>query len=156
MFDVDIVELESIELATYAHQGDYMNIGKVFEKLFIDAAGQGLINETTRSFGLYYDDPKSVASDELRSKAGIIIADPKVLTDNHDFELVTVPAGKYASLLFKGSYAELEKPYDWLFGYWLPESGHEAGDFPPVEEYLNDSKTMPPSELLTRINCLLV
>ncbi len=31
-------------------------------------------------------------------------------------ERVTVPAGKCVSILFKGPYAELEKPYDWLFG----------------------------------------
>jgi len=55
----------------------------------------------------------------------------------------------------KGSYAELEKPYDWLFGSWLPQSGEEAVDFPPFEEYLNDPKTTQPSELLTRIYCLL-
>ncbi|MEW8499130.1 MAG: GyrI-like domain-containing protein, partial [Candidatus Thiodiazotropha taylori] len=59
------------------------------------------------------------------------------------------------SLLFKGSYAELEKPYDWLFGQWLPQSGYEAADFPPFEEYLNDPKDTPPSELLTRINCFV-
>jgi len=49
----------------------------------------------------------------------------------------------------------LEKPYDYLFGHWLPESGLEAANFPPFEEYLNDPKTTPPNELLTRIYCLL-
>ena len=66
-----------------------------------------------------------------------------------------LPAGKCATLLFKGSYAELEKPYGWLFGRWLPESGYEAADFPVFEEYLNDPRTTPPSELLTRIHSLL-
>lgn len=59
------------------------------------------------------------------------------------------------SILFKGPYAELEKPYDWLFGHWIPNSGKEITDFPPFEEYLNDPKDTPPNELLTRIYCLL-
>ncbi|MEW8561123.1 MAG: GyrI-like domain-containing protein, partial [Candidatus Thiodiazotropha sp.] len=66
-----------------------------------------------------------------------------------------IPGGTCASLIFKGPYAELEKPYDWFFGEWLPQSGYEAADFPPFEEYLNDPKDTPPNELLTRISCLV-
>ena len=74
---------------------------------------------------------------------------------DNEFERVTVPAGKCVSILFKGPYAELEKPYDWLFGHWIPNNEKEIADFPPFEEYLNDPKTTPPNELLTRIYCLL-
>ena len=42
-----------------------------------------------------------------------------------------------------------------FFGEWLPHSGYEAADFPPMEEYLNEVKEILPSELLTRIHCLL-
>jgi len=64
-----------------------------------------------------------------------------------------IPAGKYVSILFKGSYAELERPYNWLFGEWIPNNRLEAANFPPFEEYLNNPKETPPNELLTRINC---
>ena len=30
-----------------------------------------------------------------------------------------------------------------------------AGDFPPIEEYLNDPKETAPEDLLTRILCLI-
>jgi len=155
MFTVEIMNLESIDVAAYSHEGDYMEIGAIFEKLFMYGVSQGLATEITRSFGLYYDDPESVDQAELRSKACATIPEGAVLTGDDAPEKLTIPAGRYATLLFKGSYAELEKPYNWLFGEWLPKSGYEAADFPPMEEYLNDPKTTPPSELLTRIHCLL-
>ena len=155
MFTIEIMNLEPIDVAAYLHKGDYMRIGAVFEKLFMYGVSQGLATDNTRSFGLYYDDPGSVDQTELRSKACATIPDGVVLTGDDAPEKLTIPGGRYATLLFKGSYAELEKPYNWLFGEWLPKSGYEAANFPPIEEYLNDPKTTPPNELLTRIHCLL-
>ena len=155
MYDVEIMQLEAVDLITYDHQGDYMEVGKVFEKILVYAASHQLLNEKSRSMGLYYDDPKTVELNDLRSKAGVSIDGEVALQGDDAPQRMMVPAGKYATLLFKGPYAELEKPYDWLFGQWLPNSGHEAADFPPVEEYLNDPKDTPPQELLTRIHCLL-
>lgn len=153
MFNVDMLTVDEMQLAGYPHKGDYMEIGSTFEKLFMNANSQNLLNENTRSFGLYYDDPKSVAADELRSMACLTVDESQPL--DSALERVTIPAGKCVSVLFKGPYAELEKPYDWLFGYWVPNNGVEMADFPPFEEYLNDPKETPPNELLTRIYCLL-
>ena len=155
MFTTEMMNLEATEVAFYPHQGDYMEIGAVFEKLFMYGVSQGLASDTTRSFGLYYDDPKSIGESELRSKACATIPADVVLKGEDAPEKMTIPAGRYATVLFKGSYAELNKPYDWFFGEWLPNSGHEAADFPAMEEYLNDPKVTPPNELLTRIYCLL-
>lgn len=155
MFDVEIKELPETNVMGMAHQGDYMNIGQVFEKVGQFAVANELYTESTKSIGVYYDDPKFVAVDELRSMACVTLEKPIEISE----ESVTVaklPARKYATLLFKGSYAELEKPYDWFFGQWLPESGYDAGEFPPFEEYVNDPKSTAPNELLTRIHCLLV
>lgn len=154
MFDVEISDLPETCVIGMHHKGDYMNIGQVFEKVGQFAVARQLYNETTKSIGIYYDDPKTIASEQLRSMACITIEHP-VEVEDEGFSVTQLPAGKYATLLFKGSYAELEKPYDWFFGQWLPESGYDAGEFPPFEEYINDPKETPPAELLTRIHCLL-
>jgi AraC family transcriptional regulator len=154
MFSVEIIDLPETEILGLRHTGDYMLIGQAFEKLEQYAAIHQLYNASTRSIGVYYDDPSSVATDKLRSMAGITV-DSAEENPEAGIETLQIPAGRYATLLFKGSYAELEQPYDWLFGEWLPESGYEAGNFPPFEEYLNNPKTTQPSELLTRIHCLL-
>jgi AraC family transcriptional regulator len=156
MYQVEIVDFECLPLVGYQHKGDYMEIGSTFEKLFVYAASHDLLSDQTRSIGLYYDDPKSVITNQLRAMACITLSQGVSLSDGDSLpESTEIPAGRCATLVFKGSYAELEKPYDWLFGHWLPQSGYEAADFPCFEEYLNDPKETPPSELLTKIHCLL-
>jgi len=156
MFEVEIMQMKATTLYGYQHKGDYLEIGAVFEKLFIYASSHKLLDENTRSIGLYFDDPQSVDKNQLRSVA--CITSDKAIDQNSESapQVTKIPAGKCATLLFKGSYAELEKPYNWMFGEWLPNSGYEAADYPPFEEYLNDPKTTPPHELLTKIHCLLV
>lgn len=154
-YQVETFYLDEVHIAAYPHQGDYMEIGAVFEKLDLYAASISLLKENTRSFGLYYNDPESMNVKELNSHACISIDGDTQLSGNNPPQRMTIPKGRYASLLYKGCYAELEKPYNWLFGDWLPNSGFEAGDYPPIEEYLNDVRTTPPSELLTRIYCLI-
>ena len=155
MFDVKVITFPETTLIGYDHHGDYMQIGQVFERLFMFAGQHGLLNESTRSFGLYEGDPKSIPVDQLRSKACITTNDTAVVEKDKDLKVTVIPAMQCAQLIFKGAYAELEKPYDYLFGAWLPNSGYEAGDFPAVEEYLNNPKETPPAELLTAIHCPL-
>ncbi len=152
MYNVEIMDVEQALLVGYEHGGDYMNIGNAFEKLFMYAGTHGLLSDTTRSIGLYYDDPKSTAEDELRSMACITIDQALLNNDSDAPKNNLLPAGQYATILHKGSYAELEKPYDWFFGHWLVENNKELADFPAFEEYYNDPKTTAPSELLTRIH----
>ncbi|MBE0370991.1 AraC family transcriptional regulator [Pseudoalteromonas aurantia] len=155
MFNIQQHTTPEIMLIGLEHHGDYMKIGQAFEKLTVIAGAHNLINEATRFFGLYYDDPKSVEQSQLTSLACISIAPDEAEQLGSQLKVVTVPAGNCVSLLFKGDYAELEKPYDWLFGQWLPQSGLELVDFPPFEEYLNDLKDTAPVDLLTNINCLV-
>jgi AraC family transcriptional regulator len=156
MYEVEIVDFNRLSLIGYQYKGDYMEIGSTFDKLFVYAASHDLLCDQTRSIGLYYDDPKSVATNQLRAMACITLNhDVELAGDDSSLQTVEIPPGRCATLLHQGSYAELEKPYDWLFGHWLPESGYEVADFPCFEEYLNDPKETPPSELVTKIYCLL-
>lgn len=150
MYEVSIQTFPALHLAALAHRGAYHDIGESFEKLAAWAAGQGL-PPGARSFGLYYDDPESVATEELRSDACVAIAEG--LTPKAPLRDLTLAAGRYAMLVHTGPYAELERPYRWLFGEWLPASGEEAADAPVMEEYLNDPRSLPPSEWRTAI-CL--
>ncbi|WP_086929481.1 AraC family transcriptional regulator [Agarilytica rhodophyticola] len=155
MYDVEVITNNEINLIGYEHVGDYMEIGKEFERIAHYACSHNLFNQNTRSIGIYYHDPKSIEKEDLRSIAGLSVPKSPQLDEEDAPKYYTIPSGRCARLVFKGSYAELEKPYDWLFGKWLPASGYEAADFPPFEEYLNDPRTTPPNELLTRIHCLL-
>jgi len=149
MYEVEIAPFTGLRLAAVDHQGDYQRIDRAFDRVFTWAATRGLVGPATRSIGIYYDDPDSVPQKELRSKAGLTI-DSGTETEG-EVRPAEIPSVLCASVLHKGPYAELERPYRFLFREWLPKSGYDPGDFPCFEEYLNNPRELPASELLTRI-----
>lgn len=149
-YDVTFKDWKTTQLATVRHTGPYMEIGRAFEKLSAWMVSKNLFGPTTRMMAIYWDDPQSTAPEALRSDAGTVV-DPDFTPDD-GITLQEIPAMRTVSILHKGPYAELQSAYTWLYGTWLPSSGAETADFPPFEEYLNDAKTTPPRDLLTRIN----
>ncbi|MCU0822480.1 MAG: GyrI-like domain-containing protein [Spirochaetes bacterium] len=53
------------------YTGDYKNVGPVMDKLYYDLKKDGI--ETSRGFGIYYDNPEKVDKDKLRSAVGCIL-----------------------------------------------------------------------------------
>jgi len=154
MYPTTIETFVGAKLATLAHHGDYQQIGTTFDRLFLLASSRALVGPQTRSFGVYYDDPEQVPADQLRSLAGVTLPDGAAV--DTVFEPFTLPASRCAVLEYTGPYSEIEAAYHWLFSQWLPSSGHETRDFPMWEEYMNDPKTTPVSELKTRIYLPLI
>lgn len=149
-FAVEIRNTQPIRVAALRHAGPYMNIGNTFERLLALAGGQGLLGPAgMRTFGVYYDDPASTPASALRADACLAIPDDT--TPTGDLQIREIRGGRYAVVLHVGAYAELEHPYKWLYGTWLPQSGEEPDNAPLVEEYLNDARTVSPAELRTEI-----
>src|SRR5262245_4450318 len=148
-YEATIRESAMIRVAALPHHGEYQKIGMKFERLGALAGGQGLCSPGTRSFGIYYDDPSAVAREALRSDACMSV--PADWTASGELELREIRGGRYAVILHVGPYAELERAYRWLYGTWLPQSGEEPADAPCIEEYLNDARTVPPTELRTEV-----
>ncbi len=57
--------------------------------------------------------------------------------------------GTMATTMHRGPYQEIAMAYHTLTG-WISEHGHDIAG-PPRETYLNDPQTVPPEELLTRV-----
>ena len=148
-YHATIREAAPIRVAALPHHGDYQKIATTFERLGALAGGQNLFRTATRSFGIYYDDISVVPRDALRSDA--CLTAPDDWTPQGELELREIRGGRYAVTLHVGPYAELERAYKWLYGTWLAQSGEEPADAPCVEEYLNDARTVPPTELRTEI-----
>lgn len=149
VFDVTIREEAPLRLIAMAHRGPYTDIGGAFDRLQAWATARDLLEPTTRYFGLYHDDPKTVPAAQLRSDACITVGSDVKPEDG--LRVAEAPGGRVAVLRFRGPYAELEAAYEWLYGTWLPQSGEEPADAPVREEYLNDPRQVPPPELLTDI-----
>ena len=149
MYQVTIRDVKPCRIAALRPQGEYMNIGNAFERLNVWAAGQGVLDDKVRWFGIYYDDPAATPTAQLKSDACLAIAEG--VAPPAEYRVTHTPGGRCAMLVYTGPYSDLEKPYKWLFGDWLPKSGEEPDDQPCFEEYLNDARSVVPAELLTAI-----
>jgi len=151
MYQVTVRDVAPCRILALRHNGDYMHIGNAFERLNIWAAGKGLLDGKARWFGIYYDDPAATPPELLASDACLAISEDLDIAVPEEYHILYTPAGRCAMLVYKGPYSDLEKPYKWLFGEWLPKSGEEPGDQPCFEEYLNDARSIAPHELLTAV-----
>lgn len=150
MYEVTIKDFAPVRLAALDHKGDYQAIGTAFERLAAWAQPRGLLANGARSFGVYFDDPESVPVSQLRSIAGITVGGDFI--GSGDVRVFELPATRVASVIHRGPYAELERPYRYLYKEWLPKSGYDPADLPCFEEYLNDCRTLPPTEWLTEVS----
>ncbi|QJR09797.1 DNA gyrase inhibitor [Usitatibacter rugosus] len=149
MYQVTIQDVPARHVAAMEYRGDYTQIGPTFERLSIWAAGKGLMGPDTRMFGIYYDDPASMPTAQLRADACVTV--PEGFKGEGAVKVEETPSGKCAVIVHTGPYSELHRAYDWLYREWLPKSGEAPGDQPCFEEYLNDPRQVPPSKLETAI-----
>lgn len=148
---IEIETLPARRLAAIPHRGAYPEIGRAFEALGSVLGARNLWGQTRGMVGVYYDDPTATEAADLRSHAGAIVPDDLGL--EAPLEKVRLRAGRYAVMRFRGPYSGLQTAYDHLYGTWLPQSGEEVGDHPPIELYLDGPNDTSPEELRTDV-CL--
>ncbi|MEK1894000.1 MAG: AraC family transcriptional regulator [Rhizobium sp.] len=150
IFGVTLRKIEPIQLLGVPHVGSYMQISQAFETLFGTLNARGLAKPTMRMVGVYLDDPDIVPAEKLRSVACVTTDGEIAVTA--PFERRVLDSGEYAVLRHKGPYADMHKAYQWLYAEWLPASGRQLRDGVMFEEYLNNPRDVPPTELLTDIH----
>jgi AraC family transcriptional regulator len=149
MYPIEIAEQPARRLAALPHRGDYLETGRAFEQVASIFTSRSLWAHAKGMVGVYYDDPNSLPEPELRSHAGLSIDEAVDL--GAPLEEVRIPGGRYVVMHYKGPYSGLLAAYQHLYGDWLPTSGEELGDHPPIELYLNGPTDVPPEELLTDV-----
>lgn len=149
MYDVSVKGFEGAHVAALAHHGAYGEINRSFEQLTPFAFARGLFEEGARWFAIYYDDPETVPEQALRSDACVEIGPGTPLVPG--LRAAEIAATRVASVVHKGPYSEIQAAYRHLYRTWLPRSGEEAADRPCFEQYLNNPRSTPASELLTEV-----
>jgi hypothetical protein len=106
------IENQGGEIMVYENlTGDYMQSAKVGNKIY-----HSLLNEekvaTTKGIGIYYDDPKKVAKEKLRSEHGCIVenADSATLSRLREkYQVKTLPQSEFTvtEFPFKGKLSVL-------------------------------------------------
>ena len=155
MYPVAIQDLPPARAAGVLHTGPYTELGKAFQHLGGVIAARSLFAHVAGVIAVYRDVPGARPDAELRAHAAVLIADT-FPADLDGFDYFDLVGGKHAVMAHKGPYATLGAAYDWLYGKWLPQSGEEPRDAPPVELYVNDPMQTPPDELRTDIRLPLV
>jgi AraC family transcriptional regulator len=127
----------------------YTDLNATFAVVWDWAAACGVLEELTGIYGIPWDDPGAVATDQLRYDACLsfsVVTNPPA-----QFRSLVLPGGHYARLRHQGSYDALEDLDQYLVGEWLPDSGEEAADFPVFHRFLNDPDQTPVEELQTDV-----
>lgn len=149
-FPVEIVTLEPRRCAGIDHVGSYMQIDHAMGRLFGELAAREMIPDEPQMIGLFFDDPDLGPEEELRSRAVLPVTSPGPIAA--PMVETILAGGPHARLSYTGPYADMRGAYRWLLGTWLPASGHEPGDAPIFEAYLNDPREVPQSQLRTDIH----
>jgi len=150
MYSVTIKDMSDFRAAGVLHKGPYRKLGGAFNKLGSILMAKSLMQEVSELFVIYHDPPESKPDEDLRSHVAVKTqsAFPSELKD---LEYFNVDGGQYAVLEHTGPYPTLKSAYDWLYGHWLPNSGMEPRDAPPLEVYINDPRKTSAAELRTDI-----
>jgi AraC family transcriptional regulator len=148
--DVDITERPELRVGTIRHIGPYNQIPVAFQRLGMVAGRGGLLGHPAATMlAVYYDDPETTPQEELRSDAGVVIAEnarlPEGLVEQR------IPGGKYARTVHVGPYEQLGDAWARLMGEWLPASGYRIGPGVTYEVYLNDPSRVAKEELRTEL-----
>ena len=107
------------------HKGPYGETGKVFTEIEKSLKADGI--ETTRGFGIYYDDPKQVKKEELRSIVGSVLEEKHLARANEIGK-------KFGIKRFeKSRCVTAEFPVRGMLAYWLGP----MKVYPRFDEYMN-------------------
>ena len=135
-----VVVLENrpaLRVATVRHLGPYPEIAEAFHRLGALASESGLYAHARPAMlALYHDDPETTPAAELRSDAALVVDEDAVLPPG--ISEATVPGGRWAKTVHRGSYAGLGDAWARLMGEWLPASGNRVGAGPSYEVYVTD------------------
>ncbi len=152
---ITIKELPAKRVAVMEHHGDPMRLGDTLDKL-ITWAKAGPINlkpKAGEAFGFGYHDPREVKPEEFRFDLALSV--PQDFKLNDQVTERTIPAGRYAVTMHKGSRDNIGDTIYSIYRDWLPQSGEELGDLPCIFCYYNFDYEVAETESLTEIWVLL-
>ena len=146
--DVAVVQQPALRVAALRHTGPYYEIGSAFQKLSRIVSGSPPSKAGDAVLvAVYHDNPAKTKSADLRSDAGIVIAEgvpvPQGLTES---ESLTGLRSHLAHWLVQTVAGGVAAPEGMVAQEWAP-----AGSGPSYEKYLNTPETASENELRTEV-----
>ena len=135
---------EKMTIVYLEHVGPYDQAGALLGQLGEYAAKKQLAGDMV---GIYYDDPATVAAENLRSEIGIVVSEG--FMPDSGYGVQEIPARKVVYAILKGPYAEIAQEYPYIMK-WIEEKGHKISG-PVMEVYLEGGSDVPPEQLVTEV-----
>ncbi len=141
--DVQVKTLPAFHVAYVRHIYGYSKgvrnpqIGEAFQKVTRWAGARDLMGPDTLVIGIPYDNPEITPNDKCRYDACVTVPE-SVKAEDGEIGIQDIAGGKYAICRIEVSPLEAHKiaeMVDHLYGDWLPDSGYQADDKPPLEIY---------------------
>jgi len=152
---ITIKELPAKRVAVMEHHGDPMRLSDTLDKLITWAKAQpiNLKPKAGEAFGFGYHDPREVNPEEFRFDLALSV--PQDFKLNDQVTERTLPAGRYAVTMHKGSRDNIGDTIYSIYRDWLPQSGEELGDLPCIFCYYKFDYEVAETESLTEIWVLI-
>jgi len=147
--EVAVKRLQPFRVAYARHIGPYDQVGEAWSKLMMWAGPRRLLGPSMVRLGIPHDDPEITPPERLRYDAALVV--PDGVTGSGDVAIQEIAGGQYAVAMHRGPYDRLGETYAALCGQWLPASGREARNAPPLEFYRVSFEQAPPEEFVTEI-----
>lgn len=113
-------------------------IFETWDKIIQWAELNSIKDHADKRYAICHDNPMLTPMEKCRYDACIDVGEGIDITAPYERSLI--PAGKYAVAYYKGEGDKVSNFYMELYSAWMPDSGFEPDDFPPVAHYLNDSR----------------
>jgi AraC family transcriptional regulator len=132
------------------YKGDSALFGRLFGRLGQWAGPRGLFAQPDmQMLTVYHDNPEITGEEKQRISVCITVPADTQTTD--EIGLMTIAGGTYAVGRFELTPPEFEAAWGMMYGAWLPQSGYQPDDRPPLELCDNDPSTHPEGKHLVRI-----
>jgi AraC family transcriptional regulator len=147
--EVRTQSLPKMRVACVRNIGPYEKTGPAWKKLIVAAEKTGLIDQTTKFLGLYYDYPGRTPAEMLRCDVCITV--DKEIAALQDLTIKYAGGHDYAIAIHIGPHEHLMDTYKFIFEKGLPTLRRETSSGLLIEIYKNDPENTPPKELIAEV-----
>lgn len=135
---------------------------QAFGELMQVVNGAGLRDQVSSYMSVVPDDPKGPDDPHCRFVAGLVFGysmatgsgqckQPDGLALSGTLNWQPIASGRYAVFTHVGPYTTLHRTWKAAYRDWLPSSGEQLRDEPPLEVNLNRPEVTPPEALRTEV-----
>ena len=148
--EITIIDFPATPIALLVHRGDLRTLNDSIGRFIGWRRRNGLPPRVSATFNILFDDPEATPTAECRFGLGAATMQ-QIEANEEGVVATTLPAGRCARLRHAGSDDHLERSVRWLYGEWLPASGHEPRDFPLFLQRVRFYPEVSPHEAVTDI-----